>query len=562
MEVTMQAIDLHVHSTHSDGTCTTKELVDLAIYKNLKAIALTDHDTTEGLEEIMAYAKDKNIEIVPGIELSTEYFGKDIHILGLYINPYNPKFREHLIAFQESRVNRNRKMCENLAEQGIDITYEELMERFKGAVVTRAHYARFLLDKGYVKSMKEAFERYVGDHCKAFVPREKIAPAQAVSLILEAGGIPVLAHPILYRLSDANLDKLVAELKEAGLMGIEAVYSTYAPSEERYVKRLAAKYDLLITGGSDFHGTNKKDIDLGNGRGHLFVPEELLDKIKNAYLERYIPYEKDAKSVLFFDLDGTLLNDEKTISPRTRAALEACVAKGHTFVISSGRAYSSIIKIVERLGLENCNPLISSFNGSQIYHLKNKEMLHSVKLSTDIIARIRDLAKEMGVHLQSYSDTKVLTESINKNVTFYCEYVKNECELLPDIAAEGLETYKLLAVDLDNRQLLEVFRAKVEEMCAGKVQCFFSNDWFLEILPYGTTKGTALKFVCDYAGVDYKYSYAFADAENDLPMLEAAAYPTVLLNGIPAAKAAARFITFTDNNHEGLAPFLEKLAKN
>ena len=558
----MQAIDLHVHSTHSDGTCTTKELVDLAIYKNLKAIALTDHDTTEGLEEIMAYAKDKNIEIVPGIELSTEYFGKDIHILGLYINPYNPKFREHLVAFQESRVNRNRKMCEKLAEQGIEITYEELMERFKGAVVTRAHYARFLLDKGYVKSMKEAFERYVGDHCKAFVPREKIAPAQAVSLILEAGGIPVLAHPILYRLSDANLDKLVAELKEAGLMGIEAVYSTYAPSEERYVKRLAAKYDLLITGGSDFHGTNKKDIDLGNGRGHLFVPEELLDKIKNAYLERYIPYEKDAKSVLFFDLDGTLLNDEKTILPRTRAALEACVAKGHTFVISSGRAYSSIIKIVERLGLENCNPLISSFNGSQIYHLKNKEMLHSVKLSTDIIARIRDLAKEMGVHLQSYSDTKVLTESINKNVTFYCEYVKNECELLPDIAAEGLETYKLLAVDLDNRQLLEVFRAKVEEMCAGKVQCFFSNDWFLEILPYGTTKGTALKFVCDYAGVDYKYSYAFADAENDLPMLKAAAYPTVLLNGIPAAKAAARFITFTDNNHEGLAPFLEKLAKN
>lgn len=562
MEVTMQAIDLHVHSTHSDGTCTTKELVDLAIYKNLKTIALTDHDTTEGLEEIMAYAKDKNIEIVPGIELSTEYFGKDIHILGLYINPYNPKFREHLVAFQESRVNRNRKMCEKLAEQGIEITYEELMERFKGAVVTRAHYARFLFDKGYVKSMKEAFERYVGDHCKAFVPREKITPAQAVSLILEAGGIPVLAHPILYRLSDANLDKLVAELKEAGLMGIEAVYSTYAPSEERYVKRLAAKYDLLITGGSDFHGTNKKDIDLGNGRGHLFVPEELLDKIKNAYLERYIPYEKDAKSVLFFDLDGTLLNDEKTISPRTRAALEACVAKGHTFVISSGRAYSSIIKIVERLGLENCNPLISSFNGSQIYHLKNKEMLHSVKLSTDIIAEIRDLAKEMGVHLQSYSDTKVLTESINKNVTFYCEYVKNECELLPDIAAEGLETYKLLAVDLDNRQLLEVFRTKVEEMCAGKVQCFFSNDWFLEILPYGTTKGTALKFVCDYAGVDYKYSYAFADAENDLPMLEAAAYPTVLLNGIPAAKAAARFITFTDNNHEGLAPFLEKIAKN
>lgn len=557
----MQAIDLHVHSNYSDGTCSPKELVDLAISKNLKAIALTDHDTIEGLEEIMEYAGDKNIEIIPGIELSTEYFGRDIHILGLYINPYNPQFQKHLVTFQEARINRNRKMCENLTAQGIDINYEDLMDTFSGAVVTRAHYARYLLDKGYVKSMKEAFERYVGDHCKAFVPREKITPARAVSLILAAGGIPVLAHPILYRLSDANLDKLVSELKEAGLMGIEAVYSTYAPSEERYVKRLAAKYNLLVTGGSDFHGSNKKDIDLGNGRGHLFVPEDLLDKIKSAYLSRYVPYEKNAKSVLFFDLDGTLLNDEKNISPRTRKALEACVDKGHVFVISSGRSYSSIIKIVERLGLESCKPLISSFNGSQIYHLPKKEMLHSVKLPVDVIAQIRDLAKEMGVHLQSYSDTHVLTESINKNVTFYCEYVKNDYKLLPDLAAEGLETYKLLAVDLDNHSLLDAFRVKVEELCAGKVQCFFSNDWFLEILPYGTTKGTALKFVCDYSGIDVKYSYAFADAENDLPMLEAAAYPTVLLNGIPAAKAVARFITFMDNNHEGLALFLEKLAE-
>lgn len=557
----MQAIDLHVHSKHSDGTCTTKELVELAIYKNLKAIALTDHDTTAGLEEIMEYAKDKNIEIIPGIELSTEYSGRDIHILGLYINPYNTKFQKHLITFQESRINRNRKMCEKLSEQGIDITYEDLMNTFKGAVVTRAHYARYLLDKGYVKSMKEAFERYVGDHCKAFVPREKITPARAVNLILEAGGIPVLAHPILYRFSDAHLDKLVAELKEAGLMGLEAVYSTYAPSEERYIKRLATKYDLLITGGSDFHGSNKKDIDLGNGRGHLFVPEEILDNLKSAYLDRFIPYEKNAKSVLFFDLDGTLLNDDKTISPHTRAALEACVRKGHIFAISSGRAYSSIVKVVERLGLENCSPLISAYNGSQIYHWNKKEMLHSVKLSVEIVAKIRDLAKEMGVHLQSYSETKVLSEAENKHVTFYCDYVKMECELLPDIAAEGLETYKLLAIDLENRTLLEEFKEKTEKLCEGQVQCFFSNNWFLEILPFGTSKGTALEFICNYECIDKKYSYAFADAENDLPMLEAAAYPTVLLNGISKAKAAARFITFTDNNHEGLAPFLEKLSE-
>ncbi len=558
----MQAIDLHVHSKHSDGTCTTKELVDLAIYKGLKAIALTDHDTVAGLEEIMEYAKGKDIEIVPGIELSTEYNGKDIHILGLYINPYKSRFRKHLIAFQESRINRNRKMCENLAEQGIDITYEDLMNTFKGAVVTRAHYARYLLDKGYVKSMKEAFERYVGDHCKAFVPREKITPEQAVALILEAGGIPVLAHPILYRMSDANLDKLVASLKEAGLMGIEAVYSTYAPSEERYVKRLAAKYDLLLTGGSDFHGSNKKDIDLGNGRGHLFVPEELLDKLKQAYLDRFIPAERNAKKVLFFDLDGTLLNDEKNISPRTRKALETCVAHGNIFAISSGRAYSSIVKIVERLGLEDCSPIISAYNGSQIYDWKTKKMLHSAKLSTDIIAIVRDIAKEMGVHLQSYSETTVLSETVNKHVTFYSEYVKMNYEILPDIAAEGLDSYKLLAIDLDNHSLLEAFQQRIEEKCRGQIQCFFSNNWFLEILPYGTTKGTALEFICKQEGIDIAYSYAFADAENDLAMLHAAHYPVALSNAIPAAKEAADFITFTDNNHEGLAPFLEKLANN
>lgn len=557
----MKAIDLHVHSTHSDGTCTTQELVDLAIAKGLKAMALTDHDTVAGLEEILAYAKDKDIEIVPGIELSTEYFGRDIHILGLYINPYNHIFRQHLIAFQESRINRNRKMCEKLAEQGIVISYEELTNAFKGAVITRAHYARYLLDKGYVKSMKEAFERYVGDHCKAFVPREKITPEQAIELILSAGGIPVLAHPILYRMSDANLNTLVASLKKAGLMGIEAVYSTYAPSEERYVKRLAAKYELLITGGSDFHGTNKRDIDLGCGRGHLFVPEEILDNLKKAYLDRFVPYEKNVKSVLFFDLDGTLLNDEKTISPRTRAALEACVKKGHIFAISSGRAYSSIAKIVERLDLGNCSPLISAYNGSQIYHWGKQEMLYSAKISTDVIAKIRNLAKEMNVHLQSYSETMVLSEQVTKHLEFYCDYVKMDYELIPDIAGEGMDTYKLLAVDTKDRELLERFKSKVEELCFGKVQCFFSNNYFLEILPFGTSKGVALEFLCNYTGVDTKYSYAFADAENDLAMLNAAHYSVALQNAIPQAKAAANFITFRDNNHEGLAELLERLSE-
>ncbi len=553
----MKAIDLHVHSKYSDGTLTPQELVDLAIYKGLKAIALTDHDTTAGLEEMITYAKDKDIEIVPGIELSTEYFGRDIHILGLYINPYHWKFQEHLKTFQDSRVMRNIKMCENLQTEGIDITYDALMDSFKGAVITRAHYARFLLDKGYVKSMNEAFERYVGDHCKAFVPREKITPAQAVELILESGGIPVLAHPILYHLSDANLNTLVSTLKDAGLMGIEAVYSTYAPSEERYVKRLASKYDLLITGGSDFHGSNKKDIDLGVGRGHLFIPEELLDKLKDAYLSRYTP---TTKSMLFFDLDGTLLNDNKCISPLTRAALENCINRGHVLAISSGRAYTSIVKVVESLGLDAYAPLISAYNGSQIYHYEKKELLHAVKLSTETIRKIRDIAKEIGIHVQTYSETKVLTETVNRHMTFYCDYVKMDYEVIPDLAKEGMCSYKMLGIDWHDNALLWRFKAEIERVCPTEVQCFFSNPYLLEILPYGTNKGTALKFLCDYANIDIQHSYAFADAENDRSMLEAAGFPLVLLNGLPVAKEAADFITFTDNNHEGLAPFLERLA--
>ncbi|MCQ2539814.1 MAG: PHP domain-containing protein [Acetatifactor sp.] len=289
----MRPIDLHVHSKCSDGTYTPSELVDYACKKGLAAFALTDHDTIDGLEEAIAYAAKLRAtlpaeeaalvpEVIPGIELSTEYQGADIHMVGLYIDYRNPQFLEHLQEFIDSRTVRNRKMCQLLQEHGINITYEALTEAFPDAVITRAHYARYMMEHGYIKSIKEAFDRYVGDDCPCYIPREKITPAQGVELILMAGGIPVLAHPILYKMSKYRLDALVAELKEAGLMGIEAIYSTYHAHEEREIRELAAKYDLLISGGSDFHGANKKDIDLGTGLGRLFVPEDLLAKIKAA----------------------------------------------------------------------------------------------------------------------------------------------------------------------------------------------------------------------------------------------------------------------------------------
>lgn len=287
----MKAVDLHVHSNRSDGTFSPPELVDYAMEKGLAAFALTDHDSVDGLEEALSYAEQlrrtlppkeaQNIpEVIPGIEFSTEYQGKDVHILGLYIDYHNSRFQNYLQDFVASRVNRNRKMCALLQKAGIDISYEALLSEFPDAVITRAHYAKFLLNHNYIKSMKEAFDRYVGDHCPYYVPREKVSPEQAVELILQADGIPILAHPILYHMSDERLETLVSRLKDAGLMGIEAIYSTYNASEERQIRRLAEVYHLTVSGGSDFHGENKPGLDLAVGYGKLFVPYSVLEALK------------------------------------------------------------------------------------------------------------------------------------------------------------------------------------------------------------------------------------------------------------------------------------------
>lgn len=280
----MKQVDLHVHSNKSDGSFTPKELVDYALGNGLCAFALTDHDTTDGLDEAISYAKDKPIEVVPGIEFSTEYEGRDIHVLGLYIRYKDPAFNEKIQNFVDSRIKRNEKMCKNLQEAGIDISYEKLLKTYPDAVITRAHYAAYLTNNGYVSSRADAFAQYVGDHCKYFVPREKVTPSQAVELILQAKGVPILAHPPLYHMGKEKLDTLVSTLKNAGLAGIEAIYSTYNNQDTRDMMDLAKKYDLLISGGSDFHGANKPGLDMAVGYGKLFVPEEVLVNIRN-YVE-------------------------------------------------------------------------------------------------------------------------------------------------------------------------------------------------------------------------------------------------------------------------------------
>lgn len=281
----MDYVDLHTHSNKSDGSLSPTQLIDEANRIGLSAIALTDHDSIDGLEEAINRGNELGIKVVPGVELSCEYNGRDIHIVGLFIDYLNKDFHDQLKAFVNSRDIRNRKMCQKLTDAGMPVIYEEMIEKYGDSVLTRAHYARYMLEKGYIKSLSEAFERYIGDHSPYYIPREKVTPSQGVSLILSAGGVPILAHPILYKLGKEAMNNLVSELKEYGLVGIEAIYSTYTSADERYIREIADKYGLLISGGSDFHGAAKPGLNLGTGYGKLYVPSSVLCNIENYYLQ-------------------------------------------------------------------------------------------------------------------------------------------------------------------------------------------------------------------------------------------------------------------------------------
>lgn len=281
----MKIIDLHVHSNHSDGTLCPSELVELAYEMGLSAFALTDHDTVSGVEEAVKTAKRLEeakpypMLVIPGIEVSAVYKGREIHILGLNVDDRNRRFLEILEGYKKERNDRNDRMAELLAAHGFDISKEKLEEAFPGAVLTRAHFARFLKDHNEVESVSEAFDKYIGVGCPCYLPKKEITPEEAISSILLAGGHPVLAHPPQYKLKRTELEALVRELVSYGLEGIEAIYSTYSEKEERGMRDLAKKFHLYITGGSDFHGSNKPLIQMGTGLGGLRVPFELLEKI-------------------------------------------------------------------------------------------------------------------------------------------------------------------------------------------------------------------------------------------------------------------------------------------
>lgn len=276
----MRKIDLHTHSTYSDGTLTPKELIEYAKVKSLSAVALTDHDTIDGLEEAEVTAKELGIELVNGVEISIGLKSNEFHILGLMFDRNSKILQNTLKQMQNERQERNIEMIKLFKNNNVDIEYEELIDIAKGSVLTRAHFAKLLVKKGYVKDNNEAFERFLSASSKTYIHRKLFDPKVAIQTIHEANGIAILAHPLRYGLDVTYIEKITLELKGLGLDGIEAIYSSHKPNEESYLRTFANTHNLKISGGSDFHGDNKPNIDLGIGFGKLKIPSYVLDNLK------------------------------------------------------------------------------------------------------------------------------------------------------------------------------------------------------------------------------------------------------------------------------------------
>ncbi len=278
----MSRIDLHLHTTHSDGSQTPAEVIRLAHEAGVSALAITDHDITTGLPEAIAAGQELGIEIIPGIEISSHHGESELHVLGYFIKWQDAQLNARLMTLRESRHRRNPKIIELLQSAGIDITYDEVRAVAGSDSVGRPHIARVLMDKKVVTTAKEAFDRFLAEGKAAYVPRDLPAPVDAIRWIKDAGGLAVLAHPTWVKTTEGTLTDLARQLKEQGLDGVEVHYSTHTPRQTRTYLSLAKQLGLLVTGGSDFHGMTKPDIEVGIGKGSLHVPDHLLPKLKDA----------------------------------------------------------------------------------------------------------------------------------------------------------------------------------------------------------------------------------------------------------------------------------------
>ena len=280
-------IDLHIHSTASDGSLTPADIIDHAQKLNLAAIAITDHDSIDGSKEALQVGIPPSLHFLTGVEISTAHppffpGSGSFHILGYDIHLDNRELNQALSKLQDARKNRNPEILKRLKKLGFQISLEEVNQEVGDGQLGRPHIAYAMLKKGFVTSIDEAFDKYLGTKRPAYVDKDRIECKQAIKIIRAAGGIPVLAHPALLNIeNNQKLDALLKNLMKIGLAGIEVYYPEHSPQQIRQYTELARKYDLLMTGGTDFHGTIMPEIKMGSGTGDLFVPYNLYKDLIN-----------------------------------------------------------------------------------------------------------------------------------------------------------------------------------------------------------------------------------------------------------------------------------------
>jgi 3',5'-nucleoside bisphosphate phosphatase len=279
----MGYVDLHIHTTASDGVMSPSEIVRYAKAKGLQAIAITDHDTIEGLEEGLLEGERIDFEVIPGIEISAEHSPGSMHLLGFFLDIHHPTLNERLGYLQKARAERNSKIVERLNRLGIELTYEDVLKASGGGQVGRPHFAQVLLEKNYVGSFQEAFERFLKKGAPAYVDKFRFTAKEAIHFINEARGVAVLAHPNTLNMNGySELETLILRLIEEGLKGIEVYYPEHSPLEVARYKTFAERYGLLMTGGTDYHGIEKNGLDIGVGRGSMRLSYSIVEGLKAA----------------------------------------------------------------------------------------------------------------------------------------------------------------------------------------------------------------------------------------------------------------------------------------
>ncbi len=284
-------IDLHSHSTASDGTLRPKELVAKAAEIGLRCLALTDHDTTAGLAEALAAGKEYGVEIIPGCELSVDFQSGIMHIVGLWISPTSPNLNAVLECLRDDRLTRNQRILQKLANLGICISYDELSEMVQDekSSIGRPHIARVLIRQGIVPDVKTAFQEYLGTGKKAYVPKMKLPPEVAIETLKADNATVILAHPYSLSLPLDETETVLKKLQSYGLDGLEVYYPLHSLKEREQYGEIAERLGLLVSGGSDFHGSVKPDISLGTGKSNLAIPYEIIQKMKDYRTAKGLP---------------------------------------------------------------------------------------------------------------------------------------------------------------------------------------------------------------------------------------------------------------------------------